>query len=158
MMADEKEIIEPQLPIKAFQLAVEYHDGQMDKAGVPYIAHLIRVALRAAMNGQSKTEINILLSMGLLHDILEDTKMTPEKLAKLIQNETVMDGVMLLTRVKGQIYFDYIDQLAYNRYATIVKLADLDDHLETCHNFELPDSLKNRYLTAKAQLLRFSHS
>jgi len=57
---------------KAIQIALEAHKGQTDKAGAPYLLHLIRV-----MNaGQTENE----KICGILHDLVEDTPWTFEDL------------------------------------------------------------------------------
>lgn len=149
-----KESVKEDLAAKALLLAMEYHEGQVDKAGMPYIDHCLRVGILAGLRGKTPEEIRILLAIGFLHDILEDTEMTEEVLRSLIENEEVIDNVVLLTRLKGQAYFDYIEDISQKRYATLVKLADIEDHLEFENGFVLPESLAQRYKMARIQLLR----
>ena len=59
---------------KAINIAVEAHKGQTDKAGKPYIMHLLRVMMKG------KTEEEQIC--GVLHDLIEDTHWTAEDLRK----------------------------------------------------------------------------
>ena len=70
---------------KAIQIAFEAHQGQTDKAGSPYILHLIRV-----MNaGQTDNE----KICGILHDLVEDTKWTFEDLKKEGFSEEIINAL-----------------------------------------------------------------
>lgn len=139
---------------RSLKLAMKYHDGQVDKAGMPLIHHVIRVGLRAGLAGKSQEESIILLAIGVLHDILEDTTISQEELERVLDNDTVFVNVVYLTRLKGQTYFEYIDYLGDKDYASIVKYADILDHLEERGSYELPESLKKRYEKAKKHLLK----
>jgi (p)ppGpp synthase/HD superfamily hydrolase len=61
---------------KALRLAFAAHEGQMRKDGPPYIIHPVAVALLLAKQGFSDT----VLAAALVHDVLEDTKVTPQEL------------------------------------------------------------------------------
>ena len=50
---------------EAIKLATNFHDGQFDKAGVPYILHCIKVM------HYLKTDDEELQCIAILHDILE---------------------------------------------------------------------------------------
>ena len=52
----------------AIALAVEAHRGQVDRAGLPYVLHPLRVMLRL----DSETERIV----AMLHDVVEDTPAT----------------------------------------------------------------------------------
>ena len=57
-----------QLLAKAINLAMQAHAGQTDKAGMPYIGHVMRV-MQAGRTIDEKI-------VGALHDIVEDTPWT----------------------------------------------------------------------------------
>jgi (p)ppGpp synthase/HD superfamily hydrolase len=59
---------------KAIKIATEAHSNQKDKFGQPYLLHLMRVSLR----GKNEHE----KICGILHDLVEDTDWTFEKLEK----------------------------------------------------------------------------
>lgn len=102
-------------------LAKYYHKGQVDKNGEDYILHPLRV-----MNCVHSTEEKI---VAILHDILEDTKCTEEILLLLCKNRSIIDTIKLLTRLKEDTYFQYIEKVRKNPLARKVKIADLKDNL-----------------------------
>jgi len=104
----------------AIEFAAHAHTGQVDKAGAPYILHPLRVML-----GVSTRDEQI---VAVLHDIIEDTDITPEYLRAEGFSDRVVEAVVTLTKVKGQTYEQYIAGLAHHPLARIVKLADLDDN------------------------------
>src|SRR5258706_6160057 len=59
---------------RAIALAARKHEGQLDKAGAPYILHPIRVMLRVASLEEKMAAV--------LHDVVEDTDTTFEDLAR----------------------------------------------------------------------------
>ena len=73
----------------ALRVASKYHEGQKRKGkDVPYIVHPIETAM-ILINNDMGDEI---IAAGFLHDVLEDTKMTEEKL-KDIFNERIVNLV-----------------------------------------------------------------
>jgi len=57
---------------KAITLAVAAHSGQKDKYGSPYILHPIRLMIKTCSEEEMITAI--------LHDVVEDTYWTSERL------------------------------------------------------------------------------
>ena len=102
---------------KALCLAYEAHHGQLDKSGLPYIHHPLHLA------EQMYDEISC--TVALLHDVVEDTTITLEDLAKEFPPE-VIEAVDLLTHKPGVDYFDYVRAIRTNHTALTVKLADLN--------------------------------
>lgn len=104
----------------AILIAVEAHAGQMDKAGMPYILHPLKV-----MHYTKSTEIAVLCA-AVLHDAIEDNKnMTYQYLRESGISEEVIAAIKVLTKVPGQTYDDYKAGFKSNRIARIVKKADL---------------------------------
>jgi len=108
---------------KAILLATDAHAGQKDKAGYPYILHPLRVML----NMDTESEMIV----AVLHDIVEDTKITSDGLRRQGFSEEVLDAVRLLTKQDNdkEDYFAYIGQISQNPIARKVKLADLEDNM-----------------------------
>ena len=106
---------------KAIQLAVKYHSGQVDKAGKPYIMHLIRVM----MKGETETE----KVCGILHDIVEDTNCTFDTLKKEGFTNEVIDVVRCVTKIDNETYDDFISRILENPTAIKVKINDLEDNM-----------------------------
>lgn len=117
---------------KAIQLAVKYHSGQVDKAGKPYIMHLIRVM----MKGQTETE----KICGILHDILEDSNCTFDTLKKEGFTNEVIDVVRCVTKLDGETYDDFITRILENPTAIKVKVNDLEDNM----NLDRLNEIRNK--------------
>lgn len=111
----------------AYYIASKAHEGQVDKAGKDYFSHLVRVANNFkdfAFGDYS------LQTVAILHDILEDTWVTEDILRKLFP-ENICDAVVSLTRKESESYGDYIKRDAENPIAIKVKIADLEDNLDS---------------------------
>ena len=105
-------------------LAADSHAGQVDKAGRPYIEHPVRVARLLADRGEPPLR----QALGLLHDTVEDTDLTLERLLVLGLPERVVAGVDALTKRPEEPREDYYARVRVNADALPVKLADIDDN------------------------------
>lgn len=90
-----------------------------DKGGQPYILHCLNV-----MNQMDPTD-HELMSIAVLHDVIEDSGYSLDYLRSKGFSERVIDGVKALTHEKGVPYMDYIRNIAHNPDARKVKMADL---------------------------------
>ena len=104
------------LTAKAMQIAYAAHHGQVDKGGLPYIFHPYHLA--------EEMEDEVSCCAALLHDVVEDTDITMEELAKAFP-PAVLEVLQLLTHREGVDYFDYVRSIRQNHLAVKVKLADL---------------------------------
>ena len=104
------------LTIKAMAIAYDAHHGQFDKAGIPYVFHPLHVA--------EGMEDEISCCAALLHDVVEDTHVTLEDLAKDFPEE-VVEAVRLLTHDPQEEYLEYVRRIKPNPVAMKVKLADI---------------------------------
>lgn len=107
---------------KAIQIVVKAHEHQRDKAGQPYIFHLLRVMER----GNTKTE----KICGILHDLVEDTDWTFEKLKKERFSDEVLGVLDCVTRRENEDYDAFIYRISQNPTAIKVKLNDLQDNMD----------------------------
>ncbi|HEU5039990.1 MAG TPA: HD domain-containing protein [Gemmatimonadales bacterium] len=106
---------------RALQIAAEAHQGQLDKAGEPYLLHPLRVMLR--VTGEPERIV------ALLHDVVEDSAAwTIERLRAEGFAEEVVQAVDRLTRREGEEYEALIERAAGHPLALRVKLADLEDN------------------------------
>ncbi len=108
---------------KAMKIAFNAHKEQVDKNGIPYIYHPIHLAEQ--MNDENTT------CVALLHDVVEDTKITFEDLAKEGFTDEILEALKLMTHDDAVPYLDYVRNIKNNPIATAVKLADLN------HNSDL---------------------
>jgi guanosine-3',5'-bis(diphosphate) 3'-pyrophosphohydrolase len=81
---------------KALQLAAKAHEGQKDKEGLPYILH----PLRAMMSVEGE-EAQI---VAVLHDVIEDTSVTPDDLRQAGFIEKIVAAVLCVTHCKDESY------------------------------------------------------
>ncbi len=81
----------------AAEFAAKSHDGQLRKSGEPYIIHPLEVAKILVSYGMD--EACIIAS--LLHDVIEDTEVSKEELARTFSPEIaeLVDGVTKLGRI-----------------------------------------------------------
>lgn len=111
----------------ALELCRKLHAGQVDKCGQPYWIHPFTVAIRG-FTGYSNDQSISFAIVGLLHDIPEDTGMSVDALAELIElTDEEVAALKLLTRQDGMSYSQYIDSIleSSNEIAINVKLDDL---------------------------------
>ena len=106
----------------ALLLAVEVHRGQRDKYGAPYILHPLRVMAQV----EDTTEKMV----AILHDVLEDSDLTPKDLREAGYPPAVVQAVDQLTKRPGEAYERYIQRLRLHPLARRVKLADLRDNMD----------------------------
>lgn len=108
-------------------LAAKAHEGQVDKAGKPYIDHPRTVARILTEQGHDQRTI----MAGLLHDVVEDTDITLDQLRRLGYPEEVVRAVDSVTRREGpeypggkEPYMDLIRRAASDPIGKWIKLAD----------------------------------
>jgi (p)ppGpp synthase/HD superfamily hydrolase len=124
------------------QIALKAHEGQMygDK---PYSYHLEQV-----VNQMNDHETDAKM-VAWLHDIIEDGHVSGKQLTELGVPEHVVEAVGLLTKMHGETYVQYINNICTNRLAMRVKEADLVANIANgpCK------SLRERYIKALAVIL-----
>jgi (p)ppGpp synthase/HD superfamily hydrolase len=107
---------------RALAIAAEAHQGQLDKAGEPYLLHSMRVMLR--VQGDQERLV------ALLHDVVEDNPAwTLERLRAEGFADEVVEAVDRLTKREGEPYEATIDRAAGYPLARRVKIADLEDNM-----------------------------
>lgn len=105
----------------AISIAAQAHKGQKDKAGAPYLLHPLRMMLRM------KSEAAMIAAV--LHDVVEDTDWTLERLREEGFTDEVLAAVECLTRRDGEAYQEFIERVKANSIARQVKVADLEDNM-----------------------------
>lgn len=131
---------------RAIEIASSYHVGQRDKGGNPYILHPLRVMQSVRAAGYPLPY----QICAVLHDVLEDTFCTPEKLG-LVFAPHIVEAVQAITRryenaaPGGELYnklgakavgpalethSEYIDRCLQNPIARVVKYYDTLDNAD----------------------------
>ena len=133
---------------RAKAIATSAHEGQVDKAGKPYIEHPMRV-----MNMGKTVEEKI---AGVLHDVVEDSDWTFEMLEKEGIPKDVMDALRCVTKLsENEDYDHFIERVKTNPLAVKVKLSDLKDNMDITRLGEVTEKdldRLNKYIRAYRQL------
>lgn len=104
---------------KAIAIASEAFEGKYDKGGKPYILHCLHVMRKVEHLG---VEAQI---AAVLHDLIEDTDWTADKLIAEGFNPHTVSIIVLLTHKKGEPYMDYVMRISVSKVARAIKMADL---------------------------------
>lgn len=102
---------------KAMKISFAAHKDQVDMGGLPYVFHPFHVA------EQMDDEYSICVA--LLHDVVEDSSVTLEKLEACGFPDEIVDALDVLTHDPRVPYMEYISIVKRNDLARKVKLADL---------------------------------
>jgi len=119
---------------RALQIALLAHEGQKDKEGQPYILHPLRV-----MHGVHGEQAQI---VAILHDVIEDTKVTADNLRQEGFSEAIVAAVLCVTHGKDESYADYVVRCKGNEIGRRVKLSDLDDNCRLARVLARPHCLQ----------------
>ena len=128
-------MINTKLTRLASKIAYKAHEGQTDKAGVPYIFHPIHIA------EQMDSEESCVVA--LLHDVIEDSDITLEILNKYF-NDDIITALRVLTKKENDDYVMYIKRVKTNKLATKVKIKDLEHNRDLTRLDEVTDKDKKR--------------
>lgn len=120
---------------RAYDVAEEKHSSQRRKSGDPYITHPLAVATILAELGMDTTT----LVAGLLHDTVEDTDYSLEKLgtefgeevAHLVDGVTKLDKVKLGAAAEAETIRKMIIAMARDPRVLVIKLADRLHNMRT---------------------------
>lgn len=150
---------------QAIKLAVDAHEGQLDKAGKPYIEHPKAVAawIQQKYAGQHwpyrEFTLEDLVIAAWLHDVVEDTSVTLEDIEREfgLSVRVIVQGVTRLNTAPGQkeTYRTFIKRAKQHPGSRMLKLADLHHNLSRID--QLPpeeQSIRRRYEKAVAELNR----
>lgn len=133
---------------RAIEIAAAAHAGQRDKADCHYILHPLRVML-------SVTSVEERIA-AVLHDVVEDTDVTLERLRTEGFSQKILDAIDALTKRPGETRFEAARRARLNPIARTVKLADNADNLNLYRLSTLsPEDVARmqEYLSVRALLL-----
>ena len=137
---------------KAIEIALKAHAGQTDKAGMPYIGHVMRV-MQAGRTIDEKI-------VGVLHDIVEDTDWTFEALLAEGFPAHIIDALRCVTKIsEEEPYEEFILRVKSNPLAVAVKINDLTDNMDIRRLAEINDKDVQRlrkYLKAYRELIQLN--
>jgi (p)ppGpp synthase/HD superfamily hydrolase len=104
---------------KMLLLVTQKFDGKYDRAGKPYVLHLLKVM------HYIKSEDEELQVIALGHDLVEDTDVTFFDLTNMGFTGRVVQGIRNMTKMPGQTEDEYVVGLMSSVDSIVVKLADL---------------------------------
>jgi GTP pyrophosphokinase len=111
---------------KAISFAEKMHEGQTRRDKVtPYVEHPIRVTSLLRSAG---IDDDCLLAAAVLHDVIEDCKVTTGMLKDMGFCQETIDIVYIVSKRKSQGVEDYYEIIKLDIKAILLKLAD------RCHN------------------------
>ncbi len=126
----------------AFDMAFQLHHGQFRKSGDPYIVHPVAVADLLREIGASPSVI----AAGFLHDVVEDTDISPEKLEgyfgsevrELVEGVTKLGGIHFTNRTEAQAenLRKMFLAMASDIRVVLVKLADRLHNMRTIESLD----------------------
>jgi len=126
------------LLLRAYQFGEEAHRGQVRNSGEPYITHSVEVAkVLADLQLDSIT-----VASGLLHDVVEDTKVTIASVEREFGREiaAIVDGLTKIAKLPAggsneerqvESYRKLLLSIAKDARVIIVKLADRLHNMRT---------------------------
>lgn len=129
--------------VNAANIMFTLHAKQKDKAGRDYIFHPMRVSMKCNLI-ESKT-------VALLHDTVEDSALTFDKLREYQFSEEIVNGVIAVTRKVGESYADFIERASKDELGHAVKINDLEDNMNITRLSNLTEKdwhWLNKYLHA----------
>ena len=139
---------ENSLVCRAFEFAYRLHEGQYRASGEPYIGHPVAVAgLLRDLGGSAA-----MIAAGFLHDVVEDTEVTPEEIEQRFGTEVrqLVEGVTKLSKFnfsskterQAENFRRMFLAMAKDSRVIVVKLADRLHNMRTLEH--LPDVKRRR--------------
>ncbi len=125
------------LVCRAFDFAYQLHQGQYRASGEPYIMHPVAVAGLLRDLGGGST----MIAAGFLHDVVEDTEVTPDELEERFGHEVrlLVEGVTKLSKFnfsskterQAENFRRMFLAMAHDIRVIVVKLADRLHNMRT---------------------------
>ena len=133
---------------KAYIFSAVEHKGQLRASGEPYLVHPLEVA---AILAEMRMD-PICVAVGLLHDVLEDTLTTPERLQEYFGPDVlhIVEGVTKISKIpyatseerQAETYRKMLLAMVDDIRVILVKLADRLHNMRTLQY--LPDERRQR--------------
>lgn len=138
---------------RAISLAVFAHKGQVDKAGEPYIWHVMRVGMALLPDVDAAI-------VGLLHDAVEDNpELVPSLAVKIgiLFGPEIQEAVLAITRWPEESYDHYFVRMMMNYLARKAKTQDCLDNSNPERLAKLTSHVQHRLQLKYAKALRDLH-
>src|SRR5512134_3173918 len=133
---------------KAYIFSAVEHKGQVRASGEPYLVHPLEVA---AVLAEMRMD-PICVAVGLLHDVLEDTLTTPEKVQEYFGSDVlhIVEGVTKISKIpfatteerQAETYRKMLLAMVDDIRVILVKLADRLHNMRTLQH--LPEERRQR--------------
>jgi guanosine-3',5'-bis(diphosphate) 3'-pyrophosphohydrolase len=127
---------------RAYVFSAVEHKGQVRASGEPYLVHPLEVALLLAEMRMDP----ICVAVGLLHDVLEDTLTTPERLQEYFGKDVlhIVEGVTKISKIpyatseerQAETYRKMLLAMVDDIRVILVKLADRLHNMRTLQHLE----------------------
>ncbi len=139
---------------RAYDLSEKLHEGQLRKSGEPFVHHPLRVAFILA---ELKLD-EVIIASALLHDIIEESDMSYDKLKKEFGKEiaNLVEGVTKITKMRFSNREEY--QAAAIRKMLIATTEDirviilkLADRLDNMRTLKYLDPMKRKRIARETQ-------
>ncbi len=131
----------------AIALAAIAHAGQKDKVGLPVICHSMRVMLTCTNPKQ--------MTVGILHDVVEDTDITLDDLRKYGYSEDVVQAIDAISKRNGESFEQYIERCSKNQLSVGVKRIDISDNLSPFRHMGLNVDHRIKLRTKYKKAIKF---
>lgn len=131
---------------KAMGFMYQAHYGQMRNDGACYYEHPVKVAnyLLELDVIDDLDQLDILICCAILHDILEDTKITYDIIVREFGDE-VASRVKILSKEKGDDLKEYFKNVQIDLITALIKCSDRVHNLSTAIGTFKPERLQ-RYV------------
>lgn len=143
-------------PQGALEFASYAHKDQVDKIGVPYVYHVVRVGASLWRFGDE------FVIAGFLHDVVEDTDYSLEDLSTMGASDAVVSAVQSVTKTTSdaslEAYEASIRRAMDDPIGRFVKAADVCDNSSRVADIEagpLRDRLSVKYGMAERVISEF---
>src|SRR5438046_10473578 len=117
-VAAQRDRLDLDLVSRAYRVSAQAHRGQKRESGDDYVSHSVAVATILAEQQMDTTTI----AAALLHDVVEDSDVTLDRLRKDFGNE-VADLVDGLTKIKALTFRSTAEEQAENYRKLLMSVA-----------------------------------
>ena len=139
--------------VEADLLAQRAHRDDRNKAGLPFIDHVRRVAARMQEDLDAYA-----VPAALLHDCVEQGSITWADLRAAGADDRLVELIDALTERTGEPEADYFARCAADPLALRIKRADICDKFDVLHEAGLPDHRRDELWNRAARRLSMLES